>query len=115
MTSLEEQEVRRSIGVGVHFFAKRKPKDSKGMRRLLSVLSYLVGDRRVFVVKGVGWGLKTIGRYQPELIVEYLQETLQTTKISKLMLRKATKYFDEKTKEKMFDLWEYSRRNKKKK
>jgi 3-methyladenine DNA glycosylase AlkD len=82
VTSLEEPEVRRSIGVGVHFFAKSKQKDIEGIRRLLSVLSNLVGDRRVFVVKGVGWGLKTIGIYQPEPIVEYLQETLQTTKIS---------------------------------
>ena len=106
MTSLEEQEVRRSIGVGVHFFAKRKPKDTENMKKLLSVLSNLVGDRRVFVVKGVGWGLKTIGRYQPDLIVEYLQETLQTTKISKLMLRKATKYLDNETKEKMLERWE---------
>ncbi|MCW4016920.1 MAG: hypothetical protein NWF06_11160 [Candidatus Bathyarchaeota archaeon] len=30
MTSLENQEVKRSIGVAVHFFAKRRPKMSRG-------------------------------------------------------------------------------------
>jgi 3-methyladenine DNA glycosylase AlkD len=101
MTSAQEQEVRRSIGVGVHFFAKRRQKDVEGMKRLLSLLSVLVEDKRVFVVKGVGWGLKTIGRYQPKLIEEYVQDVLKTKKVSKLMLWKATKYLDEKTKQKL--------------
>lgn len=106
MTSLEAQEVRRSIGVGVHFFAKRRPNDTEKMKRLLSMLSALVEDRRVFVVKGVGWGLKTIGKHQPELIVEFMQDTLKTKRVSKLLLRKATTYLDAKTEHKLVDLWQ---------
>jgi 3-methyladenine DNA glycosylase AlkD len=106
MTALESQEVRRSIGVGVHFFAKRRPNDTEEMKRLLTVLLVLVEDRRVFVVKGVGWGLKTSGKHQPELIEEYLQETLKTKRVSKLLLRKATTYLDAKTKQKLVDLWQ---------
>jgi hypothetical protein len=49
IASLEEQEFRRSIGVAVHFFAKRRPKDAKDMKRLLSLLSLLVEDRRVLL------------------------------------------------------------------
>ena len=71
------------------------------MKRLLSLVSARVEDKRVFVVKGVGWGLKTIGRYQPNLIEGYVQDVLKTKKVSKLMLRKATKYLDEKTKQKL--------------
>ena len=58
-----------------------------------------------FVVKGVGWGLKTIGKHQPKLVEEYLQETLESKRISKLMLRKATTYLDEKTKERFMERW----------
>ncbi|MCW4016919.1 MAG: DNA alkylation repair protein [Candidatus Bathyarchaeota archaeon] len=77
------------------------------MRRLLSLLSLLVDDRRVFVVKGVGWGLKTIGKHQPKLVEEYLREVLETKRISKLMLRKATTYLDDKCKENFVGLWEH--------
>lgn len=102
----ENQAVRRSIGVSVHFFAKRKPNDVENMKRLfVGLLLPLVEDKRVFVVKGTGWGLKTIGRYQPELVVEFLREILDTKKISKLMLRKATKYLGPEFKAKMVALW----------
>jgi len=68
---------------------------------LLSLLSVMVEDKRVFVVKGVGWGLKTIGRYQPKLIEGYVKNVLRTKNVSKLMLRKATKYLDDETKQKI--------------
>ena len=112
MTVLEDQGVRRSIGVAVHFFAKRRPEDVERMKRLLALLSLLVEDKRVFVVKGVGWGLKTIGKYQPKLVEDYLQETMKTKRISKLMLRKATAYLDERTKSGLAEYWQHSVKNK---
>ena len=111
MTVSEDQGVRRSIGVAVHFFAKRRPKDVERTKRLLALLALLVDDRRVFVVKGVGWGLKTIGRHQPKLIEDYLEETLEKKKISRLMLRKATTYLDEETKEKLLERWQHKTRS----
>jgi 3-methyladenine DNA glycosylase AlkD len=111
MTVLEDQGVRRSIGVAVHFFAKRRPEDVERMKRLLSLLSLLVEDKRVFVVKGVGWGLKTIGRHQPKLVEDYLKETIKTKRISKLMLRKATAYLDEGTKRKLAERWQHGVQN----
>lgn len=112
MTVVEDQGVRRSIGVAVHFFAKRSPEDIERMKRLLSLLSLLVEDKRVFVVKGVGWGLKTIGKHQPKLVEDYLQQTISTKRISKLMLRKATAYLDERTKRKLAESWRHSVQNK---
>jgi len=112
MTATEDQTVRRSIGVGAHFFAKRRPKDVERMKRLLPLLDVLVDDRRVFVVKGVGWGLKTIGKYQPKLVENYLKEVLETRRITKLMLRKATTYLDEDTKEGVLERWQHSVQNK---
>ena len=104
-TSLKDQEVRRSIGVAVHFFAKRRPEDIERMEQLLQLLDFMVEDRRVFVVKGVGWGLKTIGKHQPKLVEAFLEKTLATKRISKLMLRKATKYLDDETKEEFVERW----------
>jgi len=69
MTVLEDQGVRRSIGVAVHFCAKKRPKDIERMKQLLSLLAFLVDDKWVFVVKGVGWELKTTGKHQPKLII----------------------------------------------
>jgi 3-methyladenine DNA glycosylase AlkD len=112
MTDLEDQGVRRSIGVAVHFFAKRRPRDVERMKRLLSLLSLLVEDKRVFVVKGVGWGLKTIGKHQPKLVEDYLQQTMRTKRISRLMLRKATTYLDEGTKRRLTERWQHSVQNK---
>ena len=107
LTGDENQAVRRSLGVSVHFFAKRKPKDIESMRRLFgAVLLPLVEDKRVFVVKGTGWGLKTIGRYQPELGLEFLEKILASKIVSKLMVRKATKYLDTKIKDEMIKRWE---------
>ena len=110
MTAMEDQEIRRSIGVAVHFFAKRRPEDVERMKQLLHLLAFLVDDKRVFVVKGVGWGLKTIGKHQPKLIEDYLEETLETKKISKLMLRKATTYLDEEAKSKLLECWQHKTR-----
>ena len=107
MTATEDPSVRRSIGVAVHFFAKRRPEDVEGMKRLLRLLSVLVEDRRVFVVKGVGWGLKTIGKHQPRLVEDYLKKTLATKRISKLMLRKATTYLGDEAKERLAGCWQH--------
>jgi len=105
LTREEDRWVRRSIGVAVHFFAKERPKDQERVRKLLALSSLLIEDHRRDVVKGVGWGLKTIGKYQPRLIEEYLQEALKSKRLSKLMLRKASTYLDEKVKENLLRNW----------
>ncbi len=109
LTREEDRWVRRSIGVAVHFFAKKRPKDKDGMRKLLALSSLLIEDHRKDVVKGVGWGLKTIGRHQPRLMEEYLQEVLKSKRVSKLTLRKATTYLDEKVKENLLKNWRKDR------
>ena len=111
-TVLNGQEIRRSIGVAVHFFAKRRPRDVERMEQLLQLLAGLVDDRRVFVVKGVGWGLKTIGKHQPKLVEDFLEKTLESKKISKLMLRKATTYLDDNAKERLLECWQHKTRGK---
>ncbi|NMC61241.1 MAG: DNA alkylation repair protein, partial [Candidatus Methanofastidiosa archaeon] len=45
------------------------------------------------VVKGIGWGLKTIGKYHPDLLVPFLKKQIKLKKkISKIIIRKALTY-----------------------
>jgi len=91
--------VRRSVGVAVHFFAKRVRDDPARIERLLALLAPLIEERDTSALKGIGWGLKTIGRYYPDLLVSFLRRELATKRPRKLLLRKATTYLDEAKKE----------------
>lgn len=66
----------------------------------LDKLGNLIGNKSkqnpVDVVKGIRWGIKTIGRIYPKVEVPFLIEQLKAKKkLSKLMLRKALKYLPE--------------------
>jgi hypothetical protein len=65
--------VRRSIGVAVHVWAKRnRGAERDKARRLLNLLEPLWGEEDIDAVKGIGWGLKTLGRYYPDLMIGWL-------------------------------------------
>ncbi len=85
--------VKRSAGVAVHFFAKRVRDNPEKAKMLLDVLALHIEERQVDVVKGIGWGIKTMGRVYPEVVVPFLIEQLKAKKkLSALMMRKALKY-----------------------
>jgi hypothetical protein len=56
-------------------------------------------------LKGIGWGLKTIGRCYPDLLVAFLHQQLVTKRPRKLLLRKATTYLDKVRKDEILSLW----------
>ena len=67
--------VRRSVGVSVHFWAKR----SRGSvdlipsaEALLTFLEPMFEEWDIDAVKGIGWGLKTLGKYYPDLLTNWL-------------------------------------------
>jgi 3-methyladenine DNA glycosylase AlkD len=88
--------VRRTVGVAVHFWAKRSrsvPELAPQAGSLLQLLQPMFEEKDVNVVKGVGWGLKTLGRYYPEQTTGWLAERLaEGRKCRALMLRKALTY-----------------------
>lgn len=88
----ENRWVRRSIGVGVHVWTKRnKGTETDKAKRILELLEPLWGEQDMDAVKGIGWGLKTIGRYYPTLMKEWLQA--QTSRPHRaLMMSKARTY-----------------------
>ena len=86
--------VRRAVGVAVHFWAKRSrgaPELAPRARLLLEFLEPMFWEWDIDAVKGIGWGLKTLGRYYPDLVAEWLvQDVLvQQRKYRAVMLRKA--------------------------
>jgi hypothetical protein len=86
--------VRRTAGVAVHFWAKRSrgaPELSGRAGALLAFLAPMFEERDVDAVKGVGWGLKTLGRHYPGLVADWLAEQADRHPRA-LMLRKATTY-----------------------
>lgn len=96
-SSDENRWVRRGAGVAVHFWAKR----SRGTTELRTQAGILLGflepmfeEWDLDAVKGVGWGLKTLGRHYPDLVAEWLEEQLvrRNRQPRALMRRKATAY-----------------------
>ncbi len=91
-TKNENRWIRRAVGVAVHFFSKRKRDALHEMRELLDILALVIMESNRDAIKGIGWGLKTIGKYQPGLLTGYLETQMRRTRPSALMIRKATTY-----------------------
>jgi 3-methyladenine DNA glycosylase AlkD len=89
--------VRRAVGTGAHFWAKR----SRGAvelagqaKALLAFLEPMFEEWDMIAVKGVGWGLKTLGRHYPDLMADWLSRQAGR-KHRALMLRKARTHVSE--------------------
>ena len=61
---------------------------------LLAFLEPMFDEWDMTAVKGVGWGLKTMGRHYPDLVASWLPGQMGRRHRS-LMLRKAMKGLDE--------------------
>lgn len=89
----ENKWVKRSAGVAVHFFSKRVLDEPEKIEKLLMLIEPHIEEKQRDVIKGIGWGLKTIGRHHPDILVQFLKKQIQAKKdISKLMIRKALTY-----------------------
>jgi 3-methyladenine DNA glycosylase AlkD len=101
MKTHDNRWIRRAVGVAVHYFAKKKPAAKTEMRKLLVLLTPMLGERNRDAIKGIGWGLKTIGKHQPKLLTEFLKSKAKRVHPTKLMLRKATAYLPARTKQQL--------------
>jgi hypothetical protein len=96
----ENRWVRRAVGVAVHFWAKRSrgAEDLTGQAAaLLELLEPMFEEWEMDAVKGVGWGIKTLGKHYPELVTGWLAEQVvhRRRRHRAIMLRKATTYLSE--------------------
>ena len=91
----EDHWVRRAVGIGAHYWSKRSQgAEPKKAAQLLQFLEPLFEEREMEAVKGIGWGLKTLGRYYPDLMSDWLTvQVLQNKRPHrKIMLHKACTY-----------------------
>ena len=85
--------VKRSVGVAIHLFSKRVRDAPKKANKLLNLVEPYIEETQVDVVKGIGWGLKTIGKHHPGILEAFLEEQIKAhRKISKVMMKKARTY-----------------------
>jgi len=89
--------VRRSLGVSVHFWAKRtRSEDAVKEKRihLLEFLSPMLPDKDRNTARGVGWALKTLGRYNPQLVHDFMYKQIhvKNLKLPAVVIRKALKF-----------------------
>ena len=89
--------VRRAVGISVHFWAKRSRGAAQRVpqaQALLNLLEPLFAEWDMDAVKGVGWGLKTLGRYYPDPVADWLAQQVvhRRQRCRTLMLRKALTY-----------------------
>jgi 3-methyladenine DNA glycosylase AlkD len=92
--------VRRAVGVGVHFWAKRSRGAAECVSQaeaLLALLEPMFEEWDMDAVKGVGWGLKTLGRHYPGLVADWLARQVvdRQRRHRALMLRKALTYLSD--------------------
>jgi hypothetical protein len=93
----DDRWVRRAVGVAVHFWAKRA-RGAEALapqaRALLALLEPMFEEWQMDAVKGIGWGLKTLGRYYPDLVADWLhaQVVARGRRHRALMRRKALTY-----------------------
>ena len=89
--------VRRCVGVALHLWAKRTGGNAEMVdraRELFHLIEPVFEEKNQDAVKGIGWGLKTMGRYYPDLAFVWLKEQINRLhrQPRPLMLRKAITY-----------------------
>ena len=96
--------VRRSVGTSIHYWAKRSRGEDKLRHQASTLLSFLepmFEEQETNAIKGIGWGLKTLGKHYPDLLSPWLAEQVikRQRPYRALMLRKATTYLSEAQKD----------------
>ncbi|NIO69239.1 MAG: hypothetical protein GTN71_09445 [Anaerolineae bacterium] len=92
--------VRRTVGVSVHFWAKRSRGAAEHIAQaeaLLAFLEPMFEEWEMDAVKGVGWGLKTLGKHYPDLVADWLAQQVvhRQRRHRAIMLRKALTYLSD--------------------
>ena len=99
--------VRRSVGVAVHLWTKRargEPALAEQAQNLLAFLEPMFGEWEMDAAKGVGWGLKTLGRYYPAQLTDWLV-TQSGRRHRRLMLRKAVTYLPDTERDRILGVY----------
>ncbi len=96
----DDRWIRRMVGVAVHYWAKAAHGAARLEREveiLLEFLTPMFTERNYDAVKGVGWGLKTLGRFYPAILTDWLVSQKNQPHTA-LMMRKAVTFLPQEMK-----------------
>ena len=93
----DKKWVKRSAGVAIHFFGKRVVDQPEKTKILLQVVEPYLEEKQKDFVKGIGWGLKTIGKHHPDILVDFMKKQAHKS-MSALLIKKAVTYLEEEKK-----------------
>jgi 3-methyladenine DNA glycosylase AlkD len=101
--------VRRSVGVSAHYWAKKSTGSAQHVHsatELLEFMTPMFTEWEMDAAKGVGWGLKSLGKYFPDILTTWLVELLsdQQPHYRAIMLRKSITYLPESNKAEILSL-----------
>ena len=96
--------VRRAVGVSLHYWAKRSKGNAQYARfaeELLAFITPMFSEWNIDAVKGIGWGIKTLGKYYPQLVTQWFVNLLRNPELHyrALILRKSTTYLQDAQRE----------------
>jgi 3-methyladenine DNA glycosylase AlkD len=96
----ENKWINRSAGVAIHYFNKRVKEREDLSAQLLRITEPYIELKDRDIVKGLGWGIKTTGKYHPDLATTFLLRQLKNgKKLSKVLIKKAITYLPQANKE----------------
>ncbi len=93
----ENRWMRRIVGVAIHYWAKRSRYLEESIPRVYKFLDFLspcFEENNLDATKGIGWGLKTLGKYWPDITAPWLAEQ-KSRPHRAIMMKKAMTYFDD--------------------
>jgi hypothetical protein len=95
--------IRRAVGVSVHYWAKKsagKEVHKPAVKTLLDYLAPMFTEWNMDAAKGIGWGLKTLGKQYPEIVTPWLIQQVSDPGIRyrAILLRKSLTYLPEANK-----------------
>jgi hypothetical protein len=97
--------VRKSCGVAVHYWAKRSRGETRHLPQLRDLMKFLgpmFTEQEIDAAKGIGWALKTLGRYYPEALTPWLIGRIERgCEYRGVVLRKAVTYLPKTAKAKV--------------
>lgn len=98
--------IRRMIGVAIHYWAKQARGAAQYLpmvHTLLDLLEPVFTERDQDAIKGIGWGMKTLGKYYPDQVSNWLiQQAARPHRA--LMLRKAITYLPPELRQSIADI-----------
>ena len=85
------------VGVAIHFWAKRSRYLEESIPRVPELLDFLEPNFEEWDMdsaKGIGWGLKTLGKYWADITAPWLAEQ-NSRPYRAIIMKKAMTYFDD--------------------